>query len=216
MKQKYKVFINDNILEFLESVPPEMNPNHCYSSYFDPTALVQKLFGDTGSRSDESEFPAGNRFCIISNYPEKALKLFTGNFKIIKAAGGVVKRADNEDLVLMIFRLGKWDLPKGKIEKGESTETGAIREVEEECGIGGLKIVRELPETRHMYFHKDRWVLKETAWYEMVTSDQRALVPQTEEGVTEVKWVDTKELPLLLKNSYGSIASLLEENVLNR
>ena len=159
--------------------------------------------------------PADNRFYVISDRPDRALELFTGNFKVIKAAGGIVKRSDNEDLVLMIFRLGKWDLPKGKMEKGESTETSAVREVEEECGIGGLKIIRRLPVTRHMYFHKDRWVMKETVWYEMVTDDRRELIPQTEEGITEVRWVSLEELPQLLKNSYSSIASLLKETVLN-
>ncbi len=215
MKQKYKVFINDNSLEFLVSVPPNINPKHCYSNDFDPTALVQKLSVHTGSLSEKGEVPADNRFYVISDRPDRALELFTGNFKVIKAAGGIVKRADNEDLVLMIFRLGKWDLPKGKMEKGESTEKSAVREVEEECGIGGLKIIRRLPETRHMYFHKDRWVMKETVWYEMVTDDRRDLIPQTEEGITEVRWVSLNKLPELLKNSYSSIASLLKETVLN-
>ena len=215
MKQKYKVFINDNILEFLESPPSNFNPKHCYSNNFDPITLVQKLFVHTGGPAQISEATADNRFYILSDRPEQALELFTGNFKVIKAAGGVVKRSDNEDLVLMIFRLGKWDLPKGKMEKGESTEISAIREVEEECGIGGLKIIRQLPETRHMYFHKDRWVMKETVWYEMITDDRSELVPQTEEGITEVRWVSLKELPQLLKNSYFSISSLLKETILN-
>lgn len=215
MKQKYKVFINDNILEFLESAPSQVNPKHCYSNNFDPITLVQKLSVHAGSLSEKSEVPADNRFYVVSDRPDRALELFTGNFKVIKAAGGVVKRADNEDLVLMIYRLGKWDLPKGKMEKGESTETSAMREVEEECGIGGLKIIRLLPETRHMYFHKDRWVMKETVWYEMATDDRSDLIPQTEEGITEVRWVSLKELPQLLKNSYSSIASLLNETVLN-
>ena len=211
MKQKYKVFINDHILEFLESAPAEIDTSHCYSDGFDPNTLVQKLSSTSGNGKN----PAGKRFCIISDRPEQALKLFTGNFKLIRAAGGIVKRVGLEDEVLMIFRLGKWDLPKGKIEKDESLETSAVREVEEECGIGGLKIIRKLPETRHMYFHKDRWVLKETAWFEMTSGDHHELIPQIEEGITEVRWVNKKELPLLLQNSYSSIASLLEETVLN-
>lgn len=222
MKQKYKVFINDNSLEFLEKAPEGIDPTHCYADSYDAMALVQKISrpgtgGPAGFPAPLSgSATAPEHFYCVSGHPHQAFEIFTGNFQTIKAAGGIVKRSDNENLVLMIYRLGKWDLPKGKTEKGESAEESALREVAEECGIGHLKIIRKLPVTWHMYFHKGNWVVKETDWFEMLTNDQSPLTPQESEGITGVQWVHQKDIPALLNESYASIASLLKDTVLNR
>lgn len=135
-------------------------------------------------------------------------KWFSAMFTIVEAAGGLVK--NEMEAYLFIFRNGKWDLPKGKIEKGEGRETAAIREVEEECGISGLTIVRELPATYHTYFIADSPVLKPTYWFEMNCSDNSALVPQTEEGITDVKWIRPDDLQMVRQNTYPSILELIE------
>ena len=109
-----------------------------------------------------------------------------GRFKIIEAAGGLVRNAAGEGL--FIFRRGHWDLPKGKIDDGETVEAAAIREVQEETGVERLDLGAALPTTYHTYRNrKDKRVLKRTYWYEMTTTDTE-LIPQTEEDIQEARW----------------------------
>jgi len=135
-------------------------------------------------------------------------ELFLSMFTIIDAAGGLVK--NDEGKWLFIYRNGKWDLPKGKVEKKEKIKTAAIREVEEECGISKLKIVKELPPTYHTYSLEEKTVLKRTYWFEMSCADTSPLVPQTEEGITDVKWFSMEEVKQALKNTYGSIKEVVK------
>ena len=110
----------------------------------------------------------------------------------------------------MIFRNGKWDLPKGKKEKREEIESCAKREVEEECGISGLEIVEKFSETYHIYKHKGNKILKRTFWFKMRTHFDGELIPQKEEGIMRVCWVKQGEIKEKLKNSYGNIKDLLQ------
>ena len=109
---------------------------------------------------------------------------------------------------LFIFRLGKWDLPKGKVEDGETLEQTAIREVEEECGIGKLKIKDKLITTYHTYHLKGKEILKASHWYAMTTDDTSKLKVQTEENITDARWVSREEIPTILKDAYPSIAEV--------
>jgi 8-oxo-dGTP pyrophosphatase MutT (NUDIX family) len=140
---------------------------------------------------------------------ENLFDYFSALFHIIEAAGGLVKNKKGE--YLFIFRNGKWDLPKGKIEKGESIKTAAIREVQEECGVNELNIVKELSSTYHIYFIEKKAILKRTYWFEMICKDDFKLVPQTEEGITEVKWMDAKKLKQVYDNTFESIKEVLKE-----
>ncbi|MDQ3046172.1 MAG: NUDIX domain-containing protein [Bacteroidota bacterium] len=132
---------------------------------------------------------------------------FCGLFKIVSAAGGLVRNKNGN--WLFIFRNGKWDLPKGKIEKNEGKKEAAVREVEEECGISGLIVIRKLPETHHIYEINDKKILKPTYWYEMECSDDSALVPQTEEGITDVRWIASADLAGVKENTFGSILDVM-------
>lgn len=134
---------------------------------------------------------------------------FISNFEVIKAAGGLVKNKREE--VLMIYRLNHWDLPKGKVESGESFEDAAIREVSEECGIYNLKIFKKIPTTYHIYFEKNKPVLKITHWFEMINEADDKLTPQLEEGIFEVKYVSKKELNSLTEHMFENIKLLLHE-----
>ena len=127
---------------------------------------------------------------------------------MIEAAGGLVFNKDGD--ILMIFRNGKWDLPKGKLEIGESVEECAIREVEEECGIYGLDITEKLLETYHTYNLSGKEILKRTYWYKMRTDFDGELVPQIEEGITKVSWVEKGKISEKLKKSYGNISDVLK------
>lgn len=147
----------------------------------------------------------------ITGDVEAMWKEFLQEFKLINAAGGVVKSKENK--VLFIFRLGKWDLPKGKVDKGETLEQAAIREVEEECGISKLIISGKLLTTYHTYTLKGKNIIKASHWYSMTTTDITPLKPQTEENITDARWVSADEIPLLLKDAYPSIAEVINKYV---
>ena len=133
---------------------------------------------------------------------------FCAGYKLIKAGGGLVYNDKNQ--LLMIFRNGKWDLPKGKLEVGENIEQCAIREVEEECGVSGLTITQQLPETYHTYEINEQKILKRTYWFEMKSSFKGNLTPQTKEGITAVVWVNKEDIVEKLENSFGNIIELFK------
>lgn len=138
---------------------------------------------------------------LMSNYMQ-AVKDIKSHFKIMEAAGGIVKKNEN---ILFIKRFGKWDLPKGKIEKGEKKKEAALREVEEECGIQA-ELVESVGETWHTYPHKGKEVLKCTYWYAMNCLEDKDLAPQTEEGIEEVRWLSETEInEMAMTNTYNSI-----------
>lgn len=136
------------------------------------------------------------------------MELFKNQFQYIEAAGGLVFNQEND--LLMIYRLNKWDLPKGKIEKGESPAEAAVREVEEECGINNLSISKEIPSTFHIYRLKEKVVLKRTYWYEMKYNLNERLVPQTEESIEKVEWVTSDKIEEKVANTYASLKPLLK------
>ncbi len=127
-------------------------------------------------------------------------------FRMAPAAGGVVVK---DGKFVSIVRHGIPDLPKGHIEKGETPEAAALREVEEETGIGNLKIVKALPSTWHCYLEREMWTLKRTYWYLMDTTEAVRPKPQTEEGITEIKPIGNEELEGFLKNTFRSISEIL-------
>lgn len=132
---------------------------------------------------------------------------FKKQFTFIEAAGGVVFNDQNQ--LLAIKRLGKWDLPKGKWEKGESIEDCAVREVSEECGIPEPAIMEKLPETYHVYKLKGKYVLKCTYWFKMKSEGIHRLKPQTEEDISEVVWLQLSDIQKFKTNTYASVLNLL-------
>ena len=138
---------------------------------------------------------------------EKLKKAFFKNFQLIEAAGGIVQNDKKE--ILFIYRLGKWDLPKGKVEKGEDFEQCAAREVEEETGVTGLTLKNKTGETYHTYNAFGKHYLKISHWYYITCHNAQTLVPQTEENITAIKWVKTKDIKEPLANTYASIKDIL-------
>ena len=130
---------------------------------------------------------------------------FAQDFTLIHAAGGIV--TDENDDILMIFRYGCWDFPKGKVEKGEDWETAAVREVEEETGLQDIILQEALPNTYHTYILHDTPILKITHWYAMQAPVQ-SLVPQTEEDISQAVWVARDEVSDRLSDSYLSLKGL--------
>lgn len=130
---------------------------------------------------------------------------------LIEAAGGFVQNPEGH--LLMIYRNGKWDLPKGKLENDEDIKECAKREVEEECGVNNLKIVSELQSTYHTYDLNKESILKRTYWFKMTTDYSDKLVPQIKEGITEVKWVDKKDIVKKLAFTYSNIKELVFNHI---
>lgn len=138
---------------------------------------------------------------------EQALEKFRKPFKYIYAAGGLIEKNDQ---YLFIYRLKKWDLPKGKLDMGEGPEEAAIRECEEECGITQLTITKALEPTYHIYDHKGSYALKKTYWYTMTTKHEGILVPQLEENIENVVWFTKEQIKeQVLSNTYPAIKAVI-------
>tara|TARA_A100001037_G_C15103737_1_gene615299 strand:- start:868 stop:1344 length:477 start_codon:yes stop_codon:yes gene_type:complete len=149
-------------------------------------------------------FINNNQKVIIDN-----LQFFLKDHVLIEAAGGLVYNSQGD--LLMIFRNNKWDLPKGKLEGSEDIQECAIREVKEECGLTNLSIVKELKKTYHTYKIKKQPILKVTTWYQMTCRNSQNLIPQIEEGITEVSWIKKEHLSEKIRNSYANIIELINE-----
>jgi 8-oxo-dGTP pyrophosphatase MutT (NUDIX family) len=138
---------------------------------------------------------------------EKLQRAFFKHFTVIEAAGGIVQNEDKE--LLFIFRRGKWDLPKGKMEKKESAETCAAREIEEETGARQLKLKKKTGDTYHIYDEFGKHFLKISHWYYFKCPAKQNLQPQSSEDITEVKWFKTKDIKIPIGNTYATIKDIL-------
>lgn len=138
---------------------------------------------------------------------EKLKKHFFRHFDLIEAAGGIIQNEKKE--LLFIYRLDKWDLPKGKVEKNEGIKDCAVREVEEETGVTNVIIEQKIGETYHTYNAYGKHFLKTTHWFYMTCISKQNLVPQTEENIDQIKWVATKDINEPLSNTYPSISDIL-------
>lgn len=176
----YKVFFNDKFVLLTDNYDYDaLDSGVLFFRYedFEELHFVVDLL-------EESELVQA--VVIYSSDIEMLWADFRTHFKEIDAGGGLVVNAKND--LLFIHRNGVWDLPKGKLESDEHAEEGALREVIEECGITDLKLREKVTTSYHVYWHKDRRVLKRTFWYKM-ESDQTQFTPQAEEGIDVVEWV---------------------------
>ena len=168
------------------------------------TAAINSLLHEI----KKPEFHAG---IIYGNDLEKLKSVFFKHFIVIKAGGGIVKNEDEE--ILLIFRRNKWDLPKGKLDENETIEACAIREVQEETGLEKLIIERPAGISYHTYTQFGKHFLKESHWFEMKANGKEPLIPQTEEDITEIKWVNPKEITEYLSNTFPTIRQLINHNL---
>lgn len=194
----YKVFVNEKPLFLTNKVEKETN----FKIYLLETVNIKKVISELFLNKIEAAY---------LYHPDEKLILKTLKLKIpvAKAGGGLVYNDKGE--VLFIFRNGKWDLPKGGIEKNEEIEDTAIREVEEETGVSGLKITEKLQKTYHIFKRNGRYKLKITYWYKMKTNFSGIPQPQEDEGIEKVAWLKPEEIPQALENSYENIKLLFEE-----
>jgi len=155
---------------------------------------------------------SAKEYILLTDRPKMLFKKIKKDCELIKAAGGLVKSAEGN--YLFIFRNKKWDLPKGKVEKGEKMKETALREVEEECGVKIHTNDEKLCRTYHVYVLNNKLVLKKTNWYSMTVKGEPKLIPQKEEGITKAVWLSEIELKPVLKNTYPSIVQVLEKGEL--
>lgn len=222
----YKVFLNERVVfiagknnKTLFNSPAE----HAHSDHhvelvnglkfdsFDSVKEIEKL--DDLSLAWESFIKNGHweKILLYSDSAEYLLSLLFAFFIRIDAAGGVV--LDNKNRLLCIKRLGKWDLPKGKVEKGEAFRLAAMREVKEETGIDAVAHEESHITTYHIYkspYHNHDWVIKPTHWYRMKCENSEGVIPQIEEDITEVKWFAENEINEVIQNTYKSLIDVLQ------
>lgn len=142
---------------------------------------------------------------------DELLQAFKSHLFLIQAAGGVVFTPQQE--ILLIFRRGKWDLPKGKLDEGESLETCALREIEEETGLQTIEIIQPLTITYHTYYERDNHILKESHWYLVRCETPQPLRPQIEEDIEQCLWVHVDELPSYFPNMHTSLIDVMKEGL---
>ncbi|MDX2174333.1 MAG: NUDIX domain-containing protein [Bacteroidota bacterium] len=200
-----KIYFNHKFLEF-SSEQLQVTSNQVFKYYPTISLLnlkeIEKLFFD-----EKSEVQIN----INSLFFETVFDYFKNRFSYIEAAGGFISK---NDTFLFIYRLDKWDLPKGKLDKDETIEHAAIRECEEECAVKNLKITRQLSSTFHIYPYKKDFAIKQTFWFGMQTDYDKILKPQLEENITDVKWFDrTKIETTVLKNTYLTIKDVISEGL---
>ena len=145
--------------------------------------------------------------CRHENF-EKLKKEFTKHFKFVRAAGGIVQNEKKE--LLFIFRKGKWDMPKGKMNAKESAESCAKREIKEETGADNLVVKNKVGETFHCYDEFGKHILKQSNWFYFTCKGKQTLKAQTEEDITEVKWIPTKDIKQPMENTYDTIKDILK------
>ncbi|MFA8434450.1 MAG: NUDIX hydrolase [Marinifilaceae bacterium] len=196
----YKVFFKDRAIFLLD--PSECLKYQGIVLNWEPESPLKSWL--EAFDSDESQ----EELLICAEDVEALFQSFKKCFRYMEAAGGLVWNGQKE--FLAIHRLGKWDLPKGKVEKNETIAEAAVREVEEECGIHNLTIEGELESTYHTYRMKGKWVLKRTYWYRMSYCGNEALVPQTEEDIEKVEWLSQERLLEFKSDTYASILEVME------
>lgn len=194
----YKVFVNDKPLFLTNEIEKETDFQLFLLESIDIEQLIIKMF--------QNKIQKASLY-----YPdEKAiLKKMKEKIPVCKAGGGLVYNQNGD--VLFIFRNGKWDLPKGGIEKGEEIQDTAMREVEEETGVGKLTIRRKLQKTYHVFKRNGKYKLKVTHWFEMDSTFDGTTVPQLKEGIAKAVWLNPEEVKEALKNSFENIKLLFEE-----
>ncbi|TDQ78162.1 NUDIX domain-containing protein [Sphingobacterium yanglingense] len=163
---------------------------------------LEKLFNSITKNNDIT-------YLYVHPNINQVLKNILSTVKIIHAAGGLVKNGEGD--YLFIYRLDKWDLPKGKVEESEKMKDAALREVEEECGIKVNYLGPKIATTYHTYYMRGKFVLKQTKWYGMGVNKVPKLIPQTEEDITQAIWLDPRELDKVEGNTYPLITEIIEK-----
>jgi 8-oxo-dGTP pyrophosphatase MutT (NUDIX family) len=195
----YKVFVNEKKL-LLSKQSENLEKNVRYEN-FTTFEIALDLLENTSVKE----------LNVFGEDIDTIWKEFKNLFRIIEAAGGLVNNSNGE--ILFIKRLGKWDLPKGKMEKGESREESAVREIEEETGLKDVELLEFINTTYHIYVERNGdKILKCTHWFEMNFNGEDTSKPQIEEGITEVAWKNASQIENeVFPNTFRNIQLIVNE-----
>lgn len=197
----YKVFLRDKVICF---TTPEIAPSGSENVFLNPElSELQRILSSIDKSTTQIEF------WFVADDAEKLFINFYTRMKIVAAAGGIIINELNQ--MLFIYRRGHWDLPKGKIDFGETEEQAAVREVSEETGLNSIKIHKRLISSFHVYTIGHEWILKETHWFLMKTKSTGILVPQAEEGISQIRWIDEINIDEMTKKVYLSLQAVVSD-----
>jgi hypothetical protein len=203
MQQKYAVYLNRKALLFNNSQNIVLTNEIVKTFRGSSLVTIQQGFNWLSKVENENAY---------AQFPEidfnLGIELLKTEFKFIVAAGGIV--ANSAENLLFIERLGLWDLPKGKVEEEESNEAAAIREIIEETGLNSLKDQEFLCSTFHIYWLKNKFILKESVWFSFNTLDNNILIPQQEENITKAEWIKPNDISKVLSHTYPSIIEVMD------
>ncbi|RYZ99813.1 MAG: NUDIX domain-containing protein [Sphingobacteriaceae bacterium] len=197
MAQKYRIYINQKVILITEIIPENAES---YQLIDGQTFNLKTIYPKILKYNIEL-------FYVVCENAKAFMKSVENSITMIEAAGGLVRNEDGN--YLFIYRNDKWDLPKGKLEIGEGKKEGAVREVEEECGIAVEKAGKRICKTYHVYTIKRQVVLKKTYWYDMKHKGHAKLKPQKEEGITDVRWFKKGQVGTIVQNTFPSIMDVL-------
>ncbi len=216
-----KIFINDIPVNLVKSTSPKALAHHTHVIDGKAGKIPTKLLVDDVLIINASSMLVDRLLHTMTDKKLKNLDSVTFasdnkkelvayikvRFSIVKAAGGVVEK---EGKTLLIFRLGKWDLPKGKLDPGERLKDCALREVQEETGVK-CELVEKVCHTWHTYTRNRKYILKKTSWYAMNMLDDSNMAPQKGEGIDDVRWMNLNEMREALYNSYRTVRFVVRE-----
>lgn len=203
-----KIYFNSKPLFLCDSIDPEVEP---YVHHDDAVFIDEFSTPAINSMIHEMKLAKIHAGILQHSSLEALKKAVFKKFTLIKAAGGLVQ--DPSGQMLLIFRRGKWDLPKGKLDPGEPIEECALREVKEETGLQQVKMEKPLLVTYHTYDEDGKHILKETHWFLMRAKAGQSLHPQEDEQITEIKWVKAGDLHKYLQNTYPMISDVFNAAV---
>ena len=201
-----KIYFADKPLFLCDAMTPEIT---AYAHHDDAVLIDEFSPHAVNAMIHEMRQPKVHAGIFLHSNLEELRKAFWKKFLLIKAGGGLVKNATGQYLFMM--RRGVWDLPKGKLDPGETIEQCAVREVGEETGLNHVKLEGPLLLTYHTYDENGKHILKETHWFRMSAADTSGLKPQQEEQITELRWVGADGFDSVLHHTFPSIRDVVHE-----
>jgi 8-oxo-dGTP pyrophosphatase MutT (NUDIX family) len=200
-----KIYFNDKPLFLTDEISADIEP---YAHHDDAVLIDEFSTPGVNSMIHEMRQEKIHAGIFLHHNLAELEKTFRKKFTLVQAAGGLVLNDKGE--ILMMLRRGKWDLPKGKLDPGESLEHCAVREVQEETGLKKVTLQKPLVVTYHTYDESGKHILKESHWYSMKAPGKQDLVPQSEEQITQIKWVTAAEVKQYITNTFPSIIDVLK------
>jgi 8-oxo-dGTP pyrophosphatase MutT (NUDIX family) len=200
MKSPYRVYFDDRSLFILHTTNKIHIADALNIGFKDDSDILYAI----------KEMDERNATCVAIRAEDTAAAFssFKSKFQFIQAGGGLVK--NEKDEYLFIFRRGKWDLPKGKLDEGETISECAVREVQEETGLVNVLLQDHLVDTWHVYHERGKFILKESVWFNMSCHSAQELKPQTEEDIHDIKWLRKEEWITIYDNTFPSIKDVLK------